>query len=197
MDLFKAAVEVLKVPKDYWGAQTELVNEGWGGTFGIHRDSDLLAQSNYETVLKILDEKYEKYEDWRVESASHWAVGWMDTLMVRVVRCECDEETSIPYIRRQHDAWWCHTCESTPKYTDIFVECLEFQAKLENYPVLDEEDYSRREYEDTMEYLTNEVGEEHADKLFDYLFKTYSVSRSDDIHGEWIEEWKEQNIDDV
>jgi hypothetical protein len=199
MNIDEAAVAALKVPEHYWGAQTELVNEGWGGITGIHRDSDLLDESNYETILKILDEKYEKYEDWRVESASHWAVGWMDTLMVRVVKCECTEENedSMPYIvRDMGDRWRCDTCGTTAQYTDIFKECLELQAALENYPVLDEEDYSRREYEDTMEYLTNEVGEEHADKLFSYLFNTYSVSRSDDIHGEWIEEWKEQNLDE-
>jgi len=199
MDLYEAAIEVLKVPEYYFGAQTQLVSEGWGGTFGIHRDSDLLTLSNFETIRQLLNEKYEEYEDWRIEGASHWAVGWMDTLMVRVLRCQCTEENedSIPEIYRVSDnkTWWCHTCGRPAQYTDIFKEVLELKARLEDYPVLDEDDYSRREYEDTFEYLSNEVGSDNAVKLFEYLFKTYSVSRSDDIRGEWIEEWKEENID--
>jgi hypothetical protein len=197
MDIDEAAIEILTVPEYYFGAQTQLVSEGWGGTFGIHRDSDVLAQSNYETVLEIFKEKFEQNEDWRIESASHWAVGWMDTLMVRVLRCQCTEENedSIPEIRRQGNKWWCHTCDTTAQYTDIFKECLELKARLEDYPVLDEDDLSQREHDDVIEYLTNEVGEERANKLFSYLFDKYSVSRSDEIRGEWIEEWKKENID--
>jgi hypothetical protein len=197
MDIDEAAIRALKVPEYYWGAQTELVREGWGTVFEIHRDSDLLAQSNYETIRQLLNEKYEEYEDWQVEGATHWLVGWMDTLMVRVLKCKCTEENedSMPEIRRQGNKWWCHTCDTTAQYTDIFKECLELKARLEDYPVLDEEDYSRREWEETIEYLASEVGEEYAEKLYNYLFDKYSVSRSDDIEYKWIEEWKKGNID--
>jgi hypothetical protein len=203
MDIDRAAIEVLKAPDHYWGAQTELVEQGWGGTFGIHRDSDLLEKSNYETILKLFNEKYEQNEDWRIESASHFLVGWMDTLMVRVLKCKCEElgDSTMPLILRHPDweskgnkTWLCHTCNSPAFYTDIFVESLEILSKLEEYPVLDEEDYARREHEDMMEYLEQEVGEEHAPALFTYLFDTYSVSNSDDVRYEWIEEWKELNI---
>lgn len=203
MDIDRAAIEVLKVPDHYWGAQTELVEQGWGGTFGIHRDSDLLAKSNYETILKLFNEKYEQNEDWRIESASHFLVGWMDTLMVRVLKCKCTEEDedTMPSIYRHPDweskgnmTWSCGTCDSPAFYTDIFMEALEIQNKLEEYPVLDEDDWSRREHEEMMEYLEQEVGDEYAPALFTYLFDTYSVSNSDDVRYEWIEEWKELNI---
>jgi hypothetical protein len=49
-----------------------------------HRDSDALSRSNWEVGLEQLREAAaacpEAVYDWR---ASHWAVGWVDYLMVR------------------------------------------------------------------------------------------------------------------
>jgi hypothetical protein len=214
--LDKAAIEALTPPSDYFGAITDLVREGWGQTFGVHRDSDMIDESNWDAIIAILDEKYEKHEDWRIEGSTHWAVGWYDTLMVRVLRCMCTEEDddSMPDIIRDadDDTWYCQTCGNDTHYTPIFKECLEIRARLEEYPLLDEEDLSRREWEDLSEYVESEVNSiwsrHHDDDIPEHLVDSVlqSISstccRSDDVHYEVLEqtvydEWIKGLIEDA
>lgn len=117
------------------------------------RDSDPLENSNYEVALDSLCGLAEKYpmpkkidfsddrnvERWRWDPdkgedvpirsertygwvydfrASHWACGWVETILVR---------------------------DDAPE--EILQAAGEIVASLEDYPVLDEEDFSRRESE--------------------------------------------------
>ena len=213
LDVFEAVNETMEHPENYFGAITDYQDNGWGCTFGRHRDSDNLDISNFETILKQFDEKYEKNEDFRVEGSSHWAVGWTDQLMVRVLQCDCEDWENAD-IRIHPDSerkglklWRCHTCGldfGIERVRQIFYDCLEIKNRLDDYPLLDEEDYSRREYEDLMEYLEREVPW-HCNHLqndgriqdgFDcpvedvarYLFDVHSVNNVEDLSGEWIED---------
>jgi hypothetical protein len=64
-----------------------------------------------------------------MESHSHWAVGHVDGFSIRVYR---DGEV-----------------------TDAFRTYHEIAERLDGYPILDEEDYGRREYEATLENIAD------------------------------------------
>jgi len=81
----------------------------------ITRDSDVLAESNFETAQKILDEDKAEYEVHRFE---HWGPGWFEILLVH--------PENLPTVEK-------------------------IEETLENYPVLDDDDYCEREYEAVIE----------------------------------------------
>lgn len=95
-----------------------------------HRDSGLLDQSNAAAIAKAL-EPFTEGDDPDVieERHHHWACGWIDGFSVLVFR---------------HG-----------EITDAFRSYHELAERLADYPVLDEEDYSEREYEATLENITD------------------------------------------
>lgn len=209
--LAKCVNESMEHPQHYWGAITDLQDQGWGQTFGRHRDSDNIDLSNFETILKYFEEKgYELNDDYRIEGSSHWAVGWTDSLMVRIFDCKCEdwEDADISYNPSpQADEWYCETCMTRMGIEDIrpiFHDCLDFKHRLEEYPLLDEEDHSRREHEDLMDWLEQETSsltvhlqndervaddfEADVDEVARYLFDEHSVSSIDDCNSDWIED---------
>lgn len=212
LDVFEAVEECREHPRDYLGAITELQDQGWAETIGRHRDSDNLQNSNFDTVLKKLNEKYELNDDYRVEGSSHWAVGWCDQLMVRALQCKCEDWEDADIKVHPDNAskglklWRCHSCGTDfgiESVRPVFYEMLEFKTRLEEYPLLDEEDFSRREHEELMEYIEREVssictrfqnGEDVKDdfeadpaEVASILFKDYSVSSVDDVDYGWLE----------
>lgn len=50
---------------------------------GVHRDSDALARSNYKTALGLLRDADPCGDDWEERRFGHWAVGWIDEIIVR------------------------------------------------------------------------------------------------------------------
>ena len=60
----------------YWGER-----EGWGIALTQHRDSDTVERSNWRVIVPDMLAQYP--DDAAVESASHWAVGWVEHLLVR------------------------------------------------------------------------------------------------------------------
>lgn len=53
-----------------------------------HRDSDLLDQSNEETINTHFDEKFKRTENlnWELEKHSHWAFGYAHCITIRVYK---------------------------------------------------------------------------------------------------------------
>ncbi|MFJ6183742.1 hypothetical protein [Streptomyces sp. NPDC092295] len=107
-------------------------------------------------------------------TSGHWLVGSLRTIYVQVyednvMRCrDCDEVAAWAvsrkkYGRRQflcasHKETWDYGTERyglpalepivyRPKFTAAFVEATELALSLQGYPVLDESDYSEREWE--------------------------------------------------
>lgn len=95
-----------------------------------HRDSGLLDQSNAdaidEAMAPFLDQEP---ADVMAEHHHHWAVGWVEGYAIRVYR--------------------------DGQVTDAFHKWHDLQQRLADYPLLDEKDHSRREYEATLENIAD------------------------------------------
>ncbi len=95
-----------------------------------NRDSGLLEQSNAEATAEAMKPFLDQEPcDVLEEHHNHWAVGWVDGYAIRVYR--------------------------DGKITKAFRTYHQIQSRLADYPVLDEEDYSAREYEATIENITD------------------------------------------
>ncbi len=104
-------------PNSYFGAE-------WPEFYVFlsrNRDSDDLTNSNYETALEALksDRTFGEDEESTVQSVceNHWAVGWVEWIAIH-------ESDTVAL-----------------EAADAMME------RLESYPVLDEDDWSRREQE--------------------------------------------------
>jgi len=100
----------------------------WAIVYTHNRDSGLLDQSNAAAIEAALTPFTEGDDpDVVFESHSHWAVGHVDGFSIRVYR--------------------------DGQVTDAFRTYHALAQRLADYPVLDEQDYSRREYEATIANL--------------------------------------------
>ena len=107
--------------------------ENWTLVYTSNRDSGLLAQSNAAAIdkamkpfMKPFTEADEGDEaDVIPQRHSHWVCGHIDGYAIRVFR--------------------------NGQVTPAFTKWCKLQERLDDYPVLDEEDYSEREHEATVE----------------------------------------------
>lgn len=107
--------------------------DAWMIWYTSHRDAGLLEQSNEQAINERLKPFSEGDDpDLVFESHSHWAVGHVDGFSVRVYRLD-------------------------GKITPAFEEFCQIKAELDAYPVLDESDYSKREYDATLENYRDEL----------------------------------------
>ena len=102
--------------------------ENWTVIYTHHRDSDLMDQSNAAVIEAALDTFTKgKNPDAVAENHNHWAVGWMGGVSIRVFK--------------------------RGRITKAFRKWHELAQRLADYPVLDDWDYSRRQYEATLQNL--------------------------------------------
>jgi hypothetical protein len=136
--------------------------ENWALVYTHNRDSGLLDQSNAAQIEEALETFS---EDVRFESHSHWAVGHVDGFSIRVYR--------------------------DGQITEAFLKYAELRERLEDYPILDDEDYSRREYEATVANVT-EVGhrfvvdgapEDWPEEVFSWLWDHGNALENRDDQG--------------
>lgn len=107
--------------------------DAWMIWYTSSRDGGLLEQSNETVINKRLEPFTEGNDpDLVFESHSHWAVGFVTGFSLRVFK----PDGSI---------------------TPAFDEFCQIKAELEAYLVLDESDYSEREYEATLENYRGEM----------------------------------------
>ncbi len=114
-----------------WDRARELARpESWAIVYTHHRDSGLLDLSNAETIKKALEGFMGgDNPDVVAEHHQHWAVGWIDGYSIRVFR--------------------------RGRITKAFKTYHELVERMDDYPVLDEHDYSRREYEATLDNIAD------------------------------------------
>lgn len=106
----------------------------WAIIYTSRRDSGLLDQSNAAEITERLAPFTEGDDpDVVFESHDHWAVGHIDGFSLRVYRAD-------------------------GTVTPAFEELCRIKAALEEYPVLNESDYSEREYDATLLNYRNELG---------------------------------------
>jgi hypothetical protein len=112
-----------------WFRQRELKRpEEWAIIYTHNRDSGLLDQSNAAVIAKAMQPFTEGNDpDVVLESHSHWAVGHVDGFSIRVYK--------------------------RGRITKAFRTYHELAERMADYPVLDESDYSEREYEATYENI--------------------------------------------
>ena len=112
-----------------WNRQPKDADK-WAIIYTHNRDSGLLDQSNASIIEKTL-QPFTKGNnpDIVFESHSHWAVGHVDGFSIRVYK--------------------------RGKITKAFREYHKLAKRLDDYPILDEEDYSNREYEATFENIAD------------------------------------------
>lgn len=112
-----------------WFRKSDLTKpEDWAIIYTHNRDSGLLDQSN-AAVIEAAMKPFTKGEDADVilESHHHWACGHVDGFSIRVFK--------------------------RGRITKAFRTYHELAERMADYPVLDETDYSNREYEATYENL--------------------------------------------
>lgn len=149
---------------DSYGTSDKDLFETWGLTpFGQHRDSDLMAQSNYESVLRDLQAEFPG--DIGVQHAGHWGVGWCDTITVRVMRERPAQPPRLygTALEKWEASWEYHESRVTSlegaalsrwietRVTPAAVRAAEICTTLRDYPLYDESDYSEREHEKMLE----------------------------------------------
>ena len=114
-----------------WDRERDLDDaRNWAIFYTHNRDSGLLDQSNADAIAEGM-EPFTEGEDSDVvmESHSHWAVGHVDGFSIRVYR--------------------------NGEITAAFKVYHELMEQVEGYPILNEEDYSRREYQATLENIND------------------------------------------
>jgi len=124
--------------------------ENWAIVYTHNRDSGLLDQSNAAAIEKEMSPFTEGDDpDVVFESHSHWAVGHIDGFSVRVFK--------------------------DGQITEAFHRYHALAEALAIYPVLDEEDYSRREYEATIENIVDSAWQlkHEYDLPDDWQFEVY------------------------
>lgn len=114
-----------------WWRERDLDHpDDWMIHYTHHRDSGLLDQSNAEQIRKKLEPFTEEDDpDVVEESHNHWAVGHIDGFSLRVFR--------------------------GGEITEAFRTFHKLMESLAAYPILDEEDLSRREYEATINNIVD------------------------------------------
>lgn len=109
-----------------WHRERDLDDaDNWAIVYTHHRDSGLLDQSNAAVIGKSL-QRFVKAADPDVvpESHYHWACGWIAGFSIRVFK--------------------------RGRITKAFKTYHELAQRLADYPILDEEDNSGREFEATL-----------------------------------------------
>ena len=98
-----------------------------------HRDSDMVTASNADAIRAEL-EPFVELGQAEFQHFNHWAYGWCEAAVVMVY----DDEGNI---------------------TDAFKVVVELNDRLEDYPILDEEDYCQREYDEQHECIKDNLPE--------------------------------------
>ena len=120
-----------KFPCFAWHRASELDDaDRWTTYYTSGRDAGLLAQSNHAEITKRLA-LFMSGDDPDVvaERHSHWAVGYLDGFAVRVYRPD-------------------------GRITAAFEELHRIREDLDGCPILNEPDYSDREYQDSLWKIT-------------------------------------------
>ncbi len=130
----QAAGNWRKFPSFAWTRGYDLPDaDQWAIWYTRSRDAGLLEESNHEEISKRLAPFLEGDDpDLVGEHHSHWAVGWLDGFSIRVYAMD-------------------------GSITPAFGEFCRIKEALESYPILNESDYSEREYQATLENYAQEM----------------------------------------
>ncbi len=133
-----------------WQQPESWFGKSWNGWFvglSCHRDSDTLAQSNYEVFNSALGALPLKAVDDRINDSPYWG-GDID---------QWDEAPSVYVVRESHWAvGWVEWVAIHGSDTEAMKLADKLLTDLGNYPVLDEEHWSNLEYDQINNYWCQE-----------------------------------------
>lgn len=130
---------ITRRPSDFGWHDAPKDSHLWAFTrFAQNRDSGPLERVNYEVAVKELFSRRAGRGSVLDSRFGHFAVGWVDQLIVRVCR-------KLP-----------RSGETVPTTLAWQVYC-ELRDRVDNYPCLDEDKLSEVETTEALEYLENEV----------------------------------------
>ena len=126
----KAAGNWKRFDSFVWFRDRELDDaDQWSVIYTHNRDSGLLDQSNSHVISQAMASFTEGDDpDVVFESHSHWAVGHLDGFSLRVF-------------------------DASGEITEAFKAYHELAERMDDYPILDESDYSNREFEATLDNI--------------------------------------------
>lgn len=131
-------VQAQSAPRDYYGPLSSLVQDNKASAgIGQHGDSDVLDRSNFQVIYEDLLARFP--DDVEIDRSSHWAVGWHEIILVTA----WNEENLM------HG--------KSPSIHPAFLAAIEWQDKLDNYPVADESHYSDLEFEEFSEWVEGDA----------------------------------------
>jgi hypothetical protein len=163
----KEITEALRQPSDFGLSSHAEHSEEMFVTWSLgpvirHRDSNLLDQVNADALEKHLHEDHPELEDeWCITSCNHWAVGWVDHLSF-------------------------HAVNEKREPTKMFEVLTEWSNSLADYPCADDDDLSKREYENTLENITNEGTR--------FVVETAPLTWAEDVFG-WLWDNDQEEVD--
>src|SRR5271168_1678567 len=112
---------------DSFGLSDSQHHEGRTIVYTLNRGSKLLDRTNAETIADTL-KRFPTVEEF---SANHWACGWVSGYSIQVYT-------------------------KAGKVTAGFKAWCDLSARLEDYPVLDDDAYSDAQYEEACKIMENE-----------------------------------------
>ena len=127
----------LEKPEDfgYWGDADMFNTWGWAG-IDYHRDSGILDHANYQAFHRDIVPDY--IDHFESERMNHWAVGWVERTLVKVLH---NEQDGIIF----------------DNITEAFCETVAVLDNLQEYPVLDDELYCEMEWKKNIDILEYET----------------------------------------
>jgi len=131
--IVKMAKLSLTKPDDfgYWGNADMFNTWGWAG-FDYNRDSSVMDRANYEAFHRdiVCDFK----DDFSSERMNHWAVGWVERTLVKVL---VNDEDGVVF----------------ENITDAFCQTMSVLESLSDYPVLDDATYYDMEWTENINFI--------------------------------------------
>jgi hypothetical protein len=133
-----------------------------------NRDSNLLAQSNWETVLKYLGGESGENDDGshdgiEIVRHGHWACGWIEYMLI------------------------------DSRNAELVKLAESVEEKLSDYPVFDDDDYSQRQFNFAMEYWESLPISQRVRECQDARVSVFAARRNHDLPDRLWERLEREN----
>lgn len=130
-EIEKTAIMALEKPDDFgwWGREDMFVTWGWSG-ISQSNASNIVERSNFEVIKNDLTARYP--DDFQEIGLGHWAVGHVDTLIVKILK---DEKLGV----------------QIDNITDAFIEAVKWLDCIKENAVADEMHLDQLAYEEGFE----------------------------------------------
>lgn len=132
--------------------------DAWCIVYAHNRDSTLIDQSN-AAVIDAAMSRYVSRGTAREETHNHWACGWIDGYAIR-----------------------CYTRNGKP--TRAYATYCALLDRMADYPLLNEDDYSQREYDAATDWIDQQIG---------YLSRQHDITVPSSIDGSTVYRWLSDN----